>query len=209
MATKTDDDRPSRLRVAWIAADTAAMALFFGGFLLGFVGLIPFGLGFAMACLAVPILFALDIGEGRWMVREFERLLRRPTWEASSGGATQLKHDGELSVFVGEGRLLGRSSGRPSRTVVGFDESAFIALAHGPMLSRMRRSVILKGQPVEFDVQVVRGDCILEERRSGLRLRLVAGHSAHDRVMGYFGLDAGSPEVAERLVPALASAGWL
>jgi len=189
-------------------ARLAVSASFSGGLLLGFFGLVPPGLGFAVAVLSVSIGFVLALAARRRVLREFERLLRRPTWAAASGGATQMAHAGELSVFRGEGRLLAHSRGRRTAIIIGFDESAFVALAHGPGLSRVRRRVLLTGQPVDFDVQVVRGDCILEERLSGLRLRLVPDRGLPASALGYLGLDAGSPEHAERLIGALAAAGW-
>jgi len=204
----TDDDRLSGLYAVWKAADITVAASFIGGLALGFVGVIPFGVGFAITFLSGAIAIVLSPTQSHWMLREFERLARRPTWAAASGGATQMAHAGELSVFRGEGRLLAHSRGRRTAIVIGFDESAFVALAHGPGLSRVRRRVLLTGQPVDFDVQVVRGDCILEERLSGLRLRLVPDRGLPASALGYLGLEAGSPEHAERLIGALAAAGW-
>ncbi|MFN8039173.1 MAG: hypothetical protein U0Q07_08190 [Acidimicrobiales bacterium] len=93
--------------------------------------------------------------------------------------------------------------------MIGFDEAAFVALAQGPMLSRQRRCVIAKGEPVDLEVMVNSRDCVLVERSSGLRLQLLAGSGTGAGVARHFGLDGGHAEVADQLSPALASSGWL
>lgn len=209
MEARSDTDRVSSAHVAWLAADALAVGGFFSFFLLGFIGLIPFALGFFLAFLCGIFLFPLDLMERRWLVKEFERLIRRPTWSAASGGSLSVPHKGHVFVFRAEGRLAGRFTARPATAVIGFDEAAFVALAHGPMLSRLRRIVIVKGEPADLEVMVNSRDCVLVERSCGLRLRLLAGSGTGVAVAQHFGLDGGHAEVADQLSPALSSSGWL
>ncbi|MFN8039172.1 MAG: hypothetical protein U0Q07_08185 [Acidimicrobiales bacterium] len=57
---------------------------FFGFLLFGFIGLIPFGLGVLLAFICGIVLFPLDLMQRRWLVKEFERLIRRPSWSAAA-----------------------------------------------------------------------------------------------------------------------------
>jgi hypothetical protein len=112
-------------------------------------------------------------------------------------------------VFRAEGRLAGRITWRPATVVIGFDDVAFVALAHGPILSRLERRIIAKGEPARVEVTVSKRDCILVERSGGLRLRLLGETDAGPTVAQHFGLDGGRAEVADHLSTALASSGWL
>lgn len=209
MSSGTPSDQLSPIHRVWLAADAVAVVGFFGFLLFGFIGLIPFGLGVLLAFICGIVLFPLDLMQRRWLVKEFERLIRRPSWSAASGGSLSLPHRGQVFVFRAEGRLAGRFTARPATAVIGFDEAAFVALAQGPMLSRQRRCVIAKGEPVDLEVMVNSRDCVLVERSSGLRLQLLAGSGTGAGVARHFGLDGGHAEVADQLSPALASSGWL
>ena len=55
--------------VVWLAADALAVGGFFGFFFLGFIGLIPAGLGFFLTLICGLFLFPLDVMERRWLVR--------------------------------------------------------------------------------------------------------------------------------------------
>ncbi len=137
----------SRIHPVVLAADLLVVAGVLGVGLLAFLGLIPSGLGFGLSFIFGILLFPLDILQRRWLVREFDQLIRRPTWGAATGEALASPHVGNLSVFRAEGRLADEFTWRPATVVIGFDDVAFVALARGPMLSRLQRRVITKGEP--------------------------------------------------------------
>jgi hypothetical protein len=87
-------DQLSSIHLVWLAADVLLVAGVFGFVLLGFLDLIPFGLGFGLSFVFVILLFRLDILQRRWLVKEFERLIRRPTWGAATAGALASPHMG-------------------------------------------------------------------------------------------------------------------
>lgn len=105
-------DELSRIHFVWLAADVLVLGGVVGFLLLGFLGLMPFDLGFGISCLSALLLFLLDILQRRWLIAEFERLIRQPTWSAASGGVLVSPHRGHVSVFRAEGRLAGRFRGR-------------------------------------------------------------------------------------------------
>jgi len=94
--------------------------------------------------------------------------------------------------------------------MIAFDDVAFVALGYGAMLSPLRRRIVLKGRPVDFAVQVSSsGGCVLEERLSGMRARLMAGSTGTSPdAMSSAGPGEDRPQVADRVAHALASAGW-
>lgn len=204
MRTDDDIDRLPGLHPWWTIAHVIVASAFLGGVPLAIVGLIPFNLGFAVTLLSAPVAFLLTATERRRAILELDQLLCRPGWAGAGHGASQAQ---PLAIFRGEGRLR-RGSRRASTMVIGFDESVFVALTHRSGGRDFRRRVLRKDQTLAFDVRVVQGHCLLEERRSGLRLRLVPDRGALVSAASYFGLDGGDPEGANGLTSALRSAGW-
>lgn len=193
-------DGLSPIRYAWVAAEVVLIA--------GAVGSLVLGQSFLLAIVALGILAPMDLMHRRWMVNEFERVIRRPTWIAASAGAIGEAHHGQLAVFEAEGRLTKGFTARPWATVVGFDDVAFVALSHAAMLSRVRRTVILKHDVSRFAVQQDGGECLLVQRDGGLRLRILAGGGVGRVALEHFGLDPGNPKAAPDLARALDACGW-
>lgn len=195
----------------WRVVAFVVLALGVGGFVLGFAGVIPFGVGLASFAVSVPILMVIDIQERRLLEEEFTRVVLEPTWTAASGGLLDLPRGGRLWTFSGDGRLARRRRARPDRLLIAFDDVAFVIVARGPILSALRRRIIRKGEPADFAVHVSSsGGCVLEERLGGMRARLVAGSTGRPPGIP---TSMATPEershVAERVAGALASTGWM
>jgi hypothetical protein len=177
-------------------------------FLLGSAGVIPFPVGFVVFGACFPLVMFIDIQQLWWTEDEFRRLVRRPTWSDATGGALDVAHPGEPWVFPGEGRFGRRAPARPSRVLLAFDEEAFVVLDCSRGLNRLRRRVVVPGRQVEFAVETVgSGGCVLEERVSGMRVRLLAGSVGPVTDHGSEG--HGRARIADRLTRALASTGWI
>lgn len=202
-------DRLSRVNVAWMAAG-AVLAVGLCGFIsLSFFKSIPFGIVFAGSTVCLVLFAVTDRLYSNWLAREWERLIRRPTWSAASGGSSIALHLGHPSVFRAEGRRGGRFPAQGATVVIGFDEAAFVVFANGSLLSRIRRLVIERGEPAEFGVVLNGNDVNLTERSRGLDLRILASRGAASGVAQYFGVDGGSASVADQLTSAMRASGWL
>lgn len=209
MRSTVEGDRLARSTRTWRLLAIAALAVACAAVLLGFGGVIPFGLGLIVFGVSVLGVMAIAIQEQRRLEQAFLRLVREPTWAAVSDGQVDAPHEGRLWTFSGEGRLADRWQARPDLLMIAFDDAAFVVVARGPILSPLRRHVLRKGDSVDFEVRVsTTGGCILDERASGLHARLTGGSTGHPPEGDVPRIAGDQPDVAARVGRALTAAGW-
>lgn len=192
----------------WRALGIAGVAVCLGSFLLLFLVGLP-GLVFGALFVAgfVGLLLA-NVNVRRITARDFEGLIRQPTWEAATRGEIRAAHRGDLVVLRAEGDLFGRP-GSPYSVIIGLDDVAFVAVAQGPVLNRMQRLSLTHHDASRFEVLQDAKDCWLVEHHSGMRVRLLTGKTQVQRALEHVGLDGGDASSAEALRATLRAGGWL